>query len=55
MAKPIKQIVLSPEQTAEMLERIRSTLKNLVLQCEAGPAAVCCPIIESLAHSASIE
>jgi len=43
------------EERITDLERIRSTLKNMVLQCEAGPAAVCCPIIESLAHSASIE
>lgn len=33
------------------LKRIRSTLKKLVQQCEAGPAAVRCPIIESLADN----
>ena len=41
------------EQRINDLKRIRSTLKNLVQQCEAGPGAVCCPIIESLAESAS--
>lgn len=41
------------EERITDLKRIRSTLKNLVRQCEAGPAAVCCPIIESLARSAS--
>ena len=37
------------------LKRIRSTLKLLVQQCEAGPSAVSCPIIESLAHGADTE
>lgn len=41
------------EERINDLKRIRSTLKNLVQQCEAGPGAVCCPIIESLAESAS--
>ena len=41
------------EQRINDLKRIRSTLKNLVQQCEAGPGAVCCPIIESLAERAS--
>jgi len=41
------------EERINDLKRIRSTLKNLVQQCEAGPGAVCCPIIESLADSAS--
>ena len=41
------------EERINDLKRIRSTLKNLVQQCEAGPGAVCCPIIESLAERAS--
>lgn len=41
------------EERINDLKRIRSTLKNLVQQCEAGPGSVCCPIIESLADSAS--
>lgn len=41
------------EKRINDLKRIRSTLKNLVQQCEAGPGAVCCPIIESLAERAS--
>lgn len=39
------------EERIEDLIRIRTTLKELVKQCEAGPASVCCPIIESLSHS----
>ena len=33
------------------LERIRSTLKDLIGQCKEGVAGVSCPIIESLMHS----
>jgi len=33
------------------LNRIHTTLEALVKQCEVGPAAVTCPIIESLSHS----
>ena len=42
MAKPIKQIVLSPEQTAEMLERIaelahaEQDARNLLREAEAN-------------------
>lgn len=50
----VRKLQLVEERIAD-LKRIRSTLKNLVQQCEAGPAAVCCPIIESLAHSASVK
>ncbi|MDO9236240.1 MAG: Hg(II)-responsive transcriptional regulator [Aquabacterium sp.] len=50
----VRKLQLVEERITD-LKRIRSTLKNLVQQCEAGPAAVCCPIIESLAHSASIK
>jgi len=39
------------EERIEDLVRIRTTLKELVKQCEAGPASICCPIIESLSHS----
>ena len=48
----VRKLQLVEERITD-LKRIRSTLKNLVQKCEAGPAAVCCPIIESLAHSAS--
>ena len=39
------------EDRITALKRIRSTLQKLVQQCETGPAAVSCPIIESLAGS----
>ncbi len=39
------------EERITHLKRIRTTLKKLVHQCGAGPAAVSCPIIESLAHT----
>ncbi|GAC1430369.1 MAG: Hg(II)-responsive transcriptional regulator [Burkholderiaceae bacterium] len=32
------------------LERIRTTLKELIGQCEEGAAGISCPIIESLLH-----
>jgi len=48
----VRKLQLVEERITD-LKRIQSTLKNLVQQCEAGPGAVCCPIIESLAHSAS--
>lgn len=51
-AAAVRKLQLVEERIAD-LKRIRSTLKNLVQQCEAGPAAVCCPIIESLALSAT--
>ena len=50
----VRKLQLVDERIKD-LKRIRSTLKNLVQQCEDGPAAVCCPIIQSLAHSASIK
>lgn len=50
----VRKLQLVEERITD-LKRIRSTLKNLVQQCEAGPDAVCCPIIESLAHSARIK
>ena len=50
----VRKLQLVDERIKD-LRRIRSTLKNLVQQCEAGPASVCCPIIESLAHNASNE
>ena len=48
----VRKLQLVDERIKD-LKRIRSTLKKLVQQCEAGPGAVSCPIIESLAHSAS--
>lgn len=48
----VRKLQLVEERITD-LKRIRSTLKELVQQCEAGPAAVCCPIIESLGQSAS--
>lgn len=39
------------EERIKDLHRIRTTLKALVKQCEAGSAAVSCPIIESLSHT----
>ena len=48
----VRKLQLVEERITD-LKRIQSTLKNLVQQCEAGPGAVCCPIIESLAHRAS--
>jgi MerR family mercuric resistance operon transcriptional regulator len=38
------------EERIKDLNRIRTTLKALVKQCETGAAAVTCPIIESLSH-----
>lgn len=38
------------EERIKDLNRIRTTLKKLVQQCETGPAKVSCPIIESLSH-----
>lgn len=46
----VRKLQLVEERITD-LKRIRSTLKNLVRQCEAGPAAVSCPIIESLART----
>lgn len=46
----VLKLQLVEERIAD-LTRIRTTLKDLVRQCEAGPAAVCCPIIDSLSHS----
>jgi len=43
------------EERIDDLNRIRLTLKNLVQQCEAGPAAFSCPIIESLTGSADVK
>lgn len=43
------------EERINDLKRIRLTLKNLVQQCQAGPAAFSCPIIESLTGSADIQ
>lgn len=48
----VRKLHLVEERITD-LKRIRLTLKKLVQQCEAGPAAVSCPIIESLAHSDS--
>lgn len=50
----VRKLQLVDERITD-LKRIRSTLKKLVQQCEAGPAAISCPIIESLAGSASIK
>ena len=49
----VRKLQLVEERIAD-LKRIRSTLRNLVQQCEAGPATVSCPIIESLAASTSV-
>lgn len=38
------------EQRISDLERLRTTLKQLVHQCETGADGVSCPIIESLSH-----
>lgn len=46
----VRKLHLVEERITD-LKRIRSTLKKLVQQCEDGPAAVSCPIIESLAHT----
>ncbi len=46
----VLKLRLVEERIAD-LTRIRTTLKDLVRQCEAGPTAVCCPIIDSLSHS----
>jgi MerR family transcriptional regulator, mercuric resistance operon regulatory protein len=43
------------EERINDLNRIRLTLKNLVQQCEAGPAAFSCPIIKSLTGSADVQ
>ena len=43
------------EERINDLNRIRLTLKNLVQQCEAGPAAFSCPIIESFTGSADVK
>lgn len=42
------------EERIKDLNRIRTTLKKLVRQCETGPTTVSCPIIESLSHSLDI-
>lgn len=39
------------EERIKDLNRIRSTLKKLVQQCETCPTTVSCPIIESLSHN----
>lgn len=49
----VRKLQLVDERIAD-LERIRSTLQMLVQQCETGPAAVSCPIIESLTGSAAV-
>jgi len=46
----VRKLQLVEERITD-LRRIRTTLKKLVQQCEAGSAAVSCPIIESLTHS----
>ena len=43
------------EERINHLNRICLTLKNLVQQCEVGPAALSCPIIESLTGSADVK
>ena len=45
----VRKLQLVEERITD-LQRIRSTLKSLVQQCESGPAAVSCPIIESLTY-----
>ena len=50
----VRKLQLVEERITD-LQRIRLTLKSLVQQCEAGPAAVSCPIIESLTDSADVE
>lgn len=50
----VRKLHLVEERITD-LKRIRTTLKKLVQQCEAGPASVSCAIIESLAHSESLK
>lgn len=43
------------EERINDLNLIRLTLKNLVQQCEAGPAAFSCPIIESFTGNTDVK
>lgn len=50
----VRKLQLVDDRIAD-LTRIRSALEDVMQQCESGPGAVFCPIIESLAGEVRVE